>query len=100
MIDLEAVREKLKEVNDPEIGINVVDLGLIYGMEEIEEGVLHIRMTMTTPGCPAHEGLARAVEWAAAQVRGVARVEVEVVWDPPWTPERMSAGAKNRLFSR
>lgn len=99
MIDLHAVREKLKEVYDPELGINVVDLGLIYSMEEPEESTLHIRMTMTTPGCPAHDSLSKAVKWAASQVKGVAKVRVEVVWDPPWTPERMSEEAKSRLLS-
>ncbi|MCL6453975.1 MAG: iron-sulfur cluster assembly protein [Alicyclobacillus sp.] len=97
MIDLEAVREKLKEVYDPEIGINVVDLGLIYKLEEVEEGSLYIEMTMTTPGCPAHDNISQSVEWAAAQAFGVAMVQVEVVWDPPWTPEMMSEEAREML---
>ncbi|GGJ07012.1 hypothetical protein GCM10010885_15220 [Alicyclobacillus cellulosilyticus] len=98
MIDLDEVREKLRqEVYDPEIGINVVDLGLIYDIAEPEEGLLHIRMTMTTPGCPAHDTLAEAVEWAAAQVFGVADVRVEVVWDPPWSPAMMSEAARAQL---
>lgn len=96
MIDLEEVRGKLKEVYDPEIGINVVDLGLIYNIEEPEEGTLHIEMTMTTPGCPAHDTMNQSVQWAAAFAVGVAMVYVDVVWDPPWTPEMMSETA--RLF--
>lgn len=94
MIDLTEVEEKLKDVYDPEIGVNVVDLGLIYKVEEPEEGTLHIEMTMTTPGCPAHDTLSEAVEWAAAQAFGVGLVQVDVVWDPPWTPELMSEEAK------
>ncbi|MBX6353143.1 MAG: DUF59 domain-containing protein [Thermoflavifilum sp.] len=99
-MDLNEVREKLKEVYDPEIGINVVDLGLIYKIEELDEGTLHIEMTMTTPGCPAHDSLSEAVEWAAAQVFGVAMVHVDVVWDPPWSPEMMSEEAQRLLGFR
>ncbi|MBX5436971.1 MAG: DUF59 domain-containing protein [Alicyclobacillaceae bacterium] len=97
MINLDEVRERLKEVYDPEIGVNVVDLGLIYRIEETEEGRLHIEMTMTTPGCPAHDTLSEAVEWAASQVFGVGLVEVDVVWDPPWTPEMMTDDARRAL---
>lgn len=97
MIDLEEVRAKLKEVYDPEIGINVVDLGLIYTLDEVEEGTLLIKMTMTTPGCPAHDSISSNVEWAAAQAFGVAMVTVDVVWDPPWTPEMMSSEAQSAL---
>jgi len=100
MINLEEVRGKLKEVYDPEIAINVVDLGLIYNMKEIEEGTLHIEMTMTTPGCPAHDSISGNVEWAAAQVFGVAMVYVDVVWDPPWTPEMMTPEAQTQLGFR
>ncbi len=97
MIDLEEVREKLKEVYDPEIGINVVDLGLIYKLEEVEEGTLHVEMTMTTPGCPAHDNISQAVEWTAALASGVGLVKVDVVWDPPWSPEKMSEAAREQL---
>lgn len=100
MINLEEVREKLKAVYDPEIGINVVDLGLIYGMKETEEGTLLIEMSMTTPGCPAHDSISRNVEWAAAQVFGVAMVTVDVVWDPPWTPKMMTPEAQTLLGFR
>ncbi|MBE3553244.1 MAG: DUF59 domain-containing protein [Kyrpidia tusciae] len=97
MIDQDILREALKMVLDPEIGINVVDLGLIYGIEEPEKGVVLIRMTMTTPGCPAHTSLSEAVRRAAARVPGVEKAVVEVVWDPPWTPERLSEAARARL---
>ena len=97
MIDLVEVREKLKEVFDPEIGINVVDLGLIYQIEELQEGMLHIEMTMTTPGCPAHDNISQAVEWAAALAAGVEMAKVDVVWNPPWSPDMMSASAREQL---
>jgi len=97
VIDFREVEAHLREVYDPELGLNVVDLGLIYRMEEPEEGKLVIEMTMTTPGCPAHDSLAGAVEWAAARAFGVAEIEVRVVWNPPWTPERMSPEARRVL---
>ena len=97
MIDVEEVRTQLLEVYDPEIGVNVVDLGLIYEIAEPAEGELLIRMTMTTPGCPAHDTISQSVEWAAARAFGVAAVQVDVVWDPPWTPEMMSDEAKSFL---
>jgi len=97
MIDLNEVRAKLRDVCDPEIGINVVDLGLIYDMEEPEEGTLVINMTMTTPGCPAHDSISGSVEWAAAQAFGVALVHVNVVWNSPWTPDKMTPEAREML---
>lgn len=100
MIDLDEVRGKLRNVYDPEIGVNVVDLGLIYKLEEPEEGTLHVEMTMTTPGCPAHENISGNVEWAAAQAFGVGMVYVDVVWDPPWSPEMMSEEAQVQLGFR
>lgn len=97
MINLEEVREKLKEVFDPELGVNVVDLGLIYELAEPEEGDLYVKMTLTTPGCPMHDTISQAVEWAVMQVFGVATVKVDVVWDPPWSMESMSDDAKRQL---
>lgn len=100
MINLDEVREKLREVYDPEIGVNVVDLGLIYQIVETEESALYIQMTMTTPGCPAHDTISDSVQWAAAQAFGVGSVEVDVVWDPPWNPDLMSEEAQQMLGFR
>ncbi|MCI0184488.1 metal-sulfur cluster assembly factor [Sulfoacidibacillus ferrooxidans] len=97
VVDLEEIRERIKEVCDPEIGINLVDLGLIYGLQELEPGTVQVEMTMTTPGCPAHDNLSQAVKWAVAQATHVYMVYVDVVWDPPWSPERMSDAAKRQL---
>ena len=92
-----AVRQALKHIYDPEIPMNIIDLGLIYGLDWADEGHLTIRMTMTSPGCPVIESLANAVKEAAEAVPGVARAEVDVVWEPPWGPERMSEFAKRQL---
>lgn len=100
MVDIEQIREKLMGVNDPEIGIDIVDLGLVYGIEEIEEGVIQIRMTMTTPGCPAHDMISIGAQLAAQEVEGVAEARVDVVWDPPWSPDMMNDIARTMLRIR
>ena len=92
-----AIRTALKHIYDPEIPMNIVDLGLIYGIEWADDAHLTIRMTMTSPGCPVIESLATAVKEAAQAVPGVERAEVDVVWEPPWGPERMSEFAKRQL---
>ena len=93
----DAVRKSLRQVYDPEIPMNIVDLGLIYGMEWGSEGELTLRMTMTSPGCPVADLLAEAVRAAAAAVPGVGSVKVDVVWEPVWGPEKMSEFAKRQL---
>ena len=92
------VLEALKQCMDPEIPLSVVDLGLIYGIDVDEENNIKIRMTMTTPGCPLHNTLVRDVKRALNKVEGVKDVSVEIVWDPPWTPERMSPEAREKVF--
>lgn len=84
------VLEALKEVIDPELGINVVDLGLIYEVAVDEAGV-RITMTLTTPGCPLHESIAEAVQEALQDMLPrIGDVQLDLVWDPPWTPDRIS----------
>jgi FeS assembly SUF system protein len=90
----EEVVERLKTIFDPEIPVNIYELGLIYGVEVSEDGVAHITMTLTTPMCPAAEELPPAVETKARSVSGVTAVQLDLVWEPPWTPERMSDAAK------
>lgn len=98
MVDEATVREALKVVIDPELGLNVVDLGLIYGVEIDEpEGRVHVKMTLTTPGCPLYATLNEQVNSAVKPLPGVRSVETELVWDPPWTPEMMSEEAKRLL---
>jgi metal-sulfur cluster biosynthetic enzyme len=83
-----AIERALERVLDPELGLSVVDLGMIYGID-VEGGTTRIRMTLTAPGCPLHEVLVEGVRAAALGVPGVQRAEVELVFDPPWTPARM-----------
>ncbi|MBN2478279.1 metal-sulfur cluster assembly factor [Candidatus Micrarchaeota archaeon] len=88
--------DKLREVLDPELNINVVDLGLIYDVE-IQGKKAHIIMSFTSPGCPMVRFLAGQVESKALEVEEIDDVLVEVVWDPPWTPEKMSREAREAL---
>ncbi len=92
----EQVLNVLKEIEDPEIGINVVDLGLIYNVL-IDEGDVTIKMTLTAPGCPMHDTLARAAEMAVETLPDVRDAQVDVVWNPPWTPERLTDEGRRLL---
>ena len=92
----ESVLETLRQVIDPEIGVNIVDLGLIYQIA-YADGKLCITMTLTTPGCPMHDSIAEGVKNILLGLDGVNDVDVQVVWDPPWHPEMMSAEGKKRL---
>jgi metal-sulfur cluster biosynthetic enzyme len=93
----DAVRAALREVIDPELGENLVDLGLIYGVT-VEDTSIVVDLTLTTPGCPLHASLHAAAERAIRlMVPGVERVLINLVWEPRWTPERMSDAAKQRL---
>jgi metal-sulfur cluster biosynthetic enzyme/Fe-S cluster assembly iron-binding protein IscA len=91
------VHEALRNIYDPEIPMNIIDLGLVYGMEWDLSGGLTIRMTMTSPGCPAVEALTQEVAATARNASGVEKVEVEVVWEPPWGPERMTDFARRQF---
>jgi len=93
----EKVVEALKTVYDPEIPVNIYDLGLIYGITISDEGVVDLDMTLTAPGCPVAEHFPTWVEDAVKTVDGVTDAHVELVWDPPWNPERMSEEAKLEL---
>ena len=92
----EEVLKVLKNVVDPEVGINVVDMGFIYGVE-IDGKKVKIRMTLTTPGCPMHSMFVHEVEDAVKSAFDDVEVEVEVVFDPPWSPDKMSDEAKKKL---
>jgi len=91
------IREALKNIYDPEIPMNVIDLGLIYGMDWNEQGELTIRMTLTSPGCPAVEAFTEEVTRAARQASGLPSVKVDIVWEPPWGPDRMSDFARRQF---
>jgi metal-sulfur cluster biosynthetic enzyme/Fe-S cluster assembly iron-binding protein IscA len=91
------VQEALRNIYDPEIPMNIVDLGLIYGMDWDASGGLTIRMTMTSPGCPAVEALTEEVATTARNASGVEKVQVEVVWEPPWGPDKMTDLARRQF---
>ncbi|MGA8258812.1 MAG: SUF system Fe-S cluster assembly protein [Arenicellales bacterium] len=93
----ERVIEALKGVYDPEIPVNIYDLGLIYDLNVSPEGVVDLEMTLTAPACPVAEHFPSWVEDAVRSVEGVSDAHVELVWDPPWSPERMSEEAKLEL---
>ncbi len=90
------VKEALTQVLDPELGFNVVDLGLVYDVD-VDDSLVRILLTTTTKGCPATAFIRDAVEERAAAVPGVTKVAVTMTWEPPWTPEKMSDEAKTHF---
>jgi metal-sulfur cluster biosynthetic enzyme len=93
-VNVEHVRDSLKKCMDPEVPLSIVDMGLIYGIDVNENNDVNIKMTMTTKGCPLHETMVDDVKRYAKKVSGVNSVDVEIVWDPPWTMDKMSDNAK------
>ena len=97
MPDDEAVREALRRVEDPEAGMNIVDLGLVYRVE-VAPGAVHVDLTMTTAACPMADMIKEQTSSAIAAIvpEGTA-VDIRLVWDPPWTPDKMTGIAKDRF---
>ncbi len=93
----EPIIEALRQVHDPEIPVNIYDLGLIYDIGIADNGDTHIDMTLTAPACPVAGMMPVMVKEAVAQVEGVGAVSVELVWDPPWSQDRMSDEARLQL---
>jgi metal-sulfur cluster biosynthetic enzyme len=91
------ILDSLKQCMDPEIPINIVDMGLIYGVKVNDDNKVDVKMTMTTRGCPLHETLVSDVKRYVNKVPGVNGVNVEIVWEPAWTPEKMSAEGKKLI---
>jgi len=91
------VLDSLKQCMDPEVPISVVDMGLIYGVTVKEDNKIDIKMTMTTRGCPLHDTLVNDVKRYVTKVPGVTGVDVEIVWEPAWTPEKMSEEGKKMI---
>ena len=96
VIEAEVI-EALRTCFDPEIPVNIYELGLIYDVKVDPSGVVAIRMTLTSPNCPAAQSLPAEVEAKAKAVRGVTEAKVDVVWEPPWDSSRMSEAAKLQL---
>ncbi len=95
-IEEKKVWDILKKVLDPEIGLNLVDLGLIYGVNVSDDDKIDIQMTLTTPGCPLHATLSEQVS-SLVQSLGAKSVKVNLVWDPPWNPDMITAEGKKFL---
>lgn len=93
----DGIIDALKEIYDPEIPVNIYDLGLIYGVDVTDDGHAVVTMTLTTPHCPVAESMPGEVELRVGAVPGVGDVEVNLVWDPPWDPQKMSDEAKLEL---
>jgi metal-sulfur cluster biosynthetic enzyme len=90
------VLSALQTVYDPELGLDIVSLGLVYDIK-IRQETVHILMTLTTPGCPMHDAIGVGAEWALKQLPGIENVEIELTWNPPWDPSRMSEAARFAL---
>ena len=93
----DGIVDALKEIYDPEIPVNIYDLGLIYGVDVTEDGHAVVTMTLTTPHCPVAESMPGEVELRVGAVPGVGDAQVNLVWDPPWDPQKMSDEAKLEL---
>ena len=92
------VIEALRKIHDPEIPVNIYDLGLVYALDVNEaSGQVSVAMTLTAPGCPVAQEFPATVECAVRRVPGVKEVNVTLVWEPPWSPERMSTAARLQL---
>lgn len=96
MVSKKDVLKVLRECYDPEIPFSIIDLGLVYGIE-IKNDEVKIKMTLTNPSCPLAYSIVKNVEEKVSKIKGVKGVDVEIVFDPPWNPERMSKKAKKFL---
>ena len=96
-VDEAVVEAALKTVHDPEIPVNIFDLGLIYAINRFDDGNIHITMSLTAPGCPVAGEMPGQVAEAVAKIPQVGRVDVDLVWEPGWTKDRMSEDAKLAL---
>jgi metal-sulfur cluster biosynthetic enzyme len=97
MVSTDTIWERLRNCYDPEIPLNVVDLGLIYKVEVENEGDVVVEMTLTAQGCPSHTEISRDIKTTLLSTPGVHTANVNVVWDPPWTPHRISPEGRQKL---
>ena len=93
----EQIIEEIRKIYDPEVPVNIYELGLIYDIKVKDEKIAIIKMTLTTPNCPVAESLPKEVKEGAMQVEGIEDVDLELVWDPPWNKDMMSESAKLEL---
>lgn len=100
MTTQQEVLKALEAVMDPELGLNIVELGLIYDVQVNEQNEVSVKMTLSARGCPLHTSITNGVENVIKRMEGVNGVSVEVVWDPPWTPDRIAPETKKRMGFR
>ena len=93
----EKIIEEIKKIYDPEIPVNIYDLGLIYNIKVEDKNTAKVKMTLTSPNCPVAESLPKEVKDGIMQVEGIDNVDLDLVWDPPWDKDRMSEAAKLEL---
>jgi metal-sulfur cluster biosynthetic enzyme len=93
----DAIRKAIRAVKDPELNLNIIDIGLVYEVDIDDQGAVHIQMTLTSPGCPAGAQIIDDVKRVVGDMEGVKSVEVELVWDPYWTPEKMDPRVRTFL---
>ena len=95
-VDADAVKKVLRQVKDPEVGLNIMDLGLVYDVE-VEEGAVRVQMTLTSPGCPAGGQILGDADSVIRALDGVEEVDIELVWEPFWTAERIDPKVRSFL---
>jgi metal-sulfur cluster biosynthetic enzyme len=93
----EAIRKAIRAVKDPELNLNIVDIGLVYDVEVDDAGDVRVEMTLTSPGCPSGAEIIEAVRRVVGDLEGVKSVEVDLVWEPYWTPEKMDPRVRTFL---
>lgn len=91
------IYEALHNVYDPELGVNIVDLGLVYGVDINADGFVTLTMTLTTPGCPMHESIGEGVGAALSTVEGITGGQIKIVWEPRWDPSMMTDAGRAEL---
>ena len=98
MPTVDQVRDALRAVKDPELNLNVIDLGLVYQIDVREGGEVHVEMTLTSPGCPAGPEMLSEAQSVVGALEGVTKADVELVWEPYWTPEKMDPRVRSLLW--
>src|SRR5512135_2003637 len=98
MVTVDQVRDALRAVKDPELNLNVIDLGLVYEIEVSDAGEVHVEMTLTSPGCPVGPEMLSDAHGVLEKLDGVTKVDVELVWEPYWTPEKMDPRVRSLLW--
>ena len=98
MVTVEQVRAALRAVKDPELNVNVIDLGLVYEIEVSDGGEVHVEMTLTSPGCPVGPEMLSDAHGVIEKLEGVTKANVELVWEPYWSPEKMDPRVRSLLW--